>query len=96
VIIFYCLKFEASLYLASYDSQGHGGGIRSGLHTADEAEVQNVAKARKHAYLYILGTDLKENPFATVHCGRCIDEPLPSDGSLVNLPSLFISVEHPS
>jgi hypothetical protein len=32
-IIFYCLTFETSLFVASYDSQGHGGGIRSRLHT---------------------------------------------------------------
>jgi hypothetical protein len=31
--IFYCLRFEISLFFASYDSQGHGGGIRSCLHT---------------------------------------------------------------
>jgi hypothetical protein len=31
--IFYCLKFETSLFVASYDSQGHGGGIRPRLHT---------------------------------------------------------------
>jgi hypothetical protein len=31
--IFYCLTFETSLSVASYDSQGHGGGIRSCLHT---------------------------------------------------------------
>jgi hypothetical protein len=28
VTIFYCLRFETSLFVASYDSQGHGGGIR--------------------------------------------------------------------
>jgi hypothetical protein len=28
VAIFYCLRFETSLFVASYDSQGHGGGIR--------------------------------------------------------------------
>jgi hypothetical protein len=33
-IIFYCLRFENSLFVASYDSQGHGGGIRPRLHTA--------------------------------------------------------------
>jgi hypothetical protein len=27
VIIFYCHRFETSLFVASYDSQGHGGGI---------------------------------------------------------------------
>jgi hypothetical protein len=31
--IFYCLIFEASLFVASYDSQGGGGGIRPRLHT---------------------------------------------------------------
>jgi hypothetical protein len=31
--IFYCLRFEISIFVASFDSQGHGGGIRSRLHT---------------------------------------------------------------
>jgi hypothetical protein len=31
--IFYCLCFETSLFVASYDSQGHGAGIRPRLHT---------------------------------------------------------------
>jgi hypothetical protein len=31
--ISYCLRFETSLFVASYDSQGHGGGIRPSLHT---------------------------------------------------------------
>jgi hypothetical protein len=29
VTIFYCLRFETSLFVASYDSQGYGGGIRT-------------------------------------------------------------------
>jgi hypothetical protein len=29
---FYCLRFGTSLFVASYDSQDHGGGIRSRLH----------------------------------------------------------------
>jgi hypothetical protein len=33
VTIFYCVRFETSLFVASYDSQGHGGGVRTGLHT---------------------------------------------------------------
>jgi hypothetical protein len=33
VIIFYCLRFETSIFVASYDSQGYGGGIRPRLHT---------------------------------------------------------------
>jgi hypothetical protein len=34
-IIFYCLRFETSLFVTSYDSQGYGGGIRPCLHTGD-------------------------------------------------------------
>jgi hypothetical protein len=30
--VFYCLRFETSLFVASYDSQGHGEGIRPRLH----------------------------------------------------------------
>jgi hypothetical protein len=33
VTIFYCLRFETSLFVASYESQGYGGGIRPLLHT---------------------------------------------------------------
>jgi hypothetical protein len=33
--IFYCLRFKTSLFVASYDSQGHGGGIRPRLHTGE-------------------------------------------------------------
>jgi hypothetical protein len=32
-VIFYCLKFETSLFVASYDSQGYCGGIRPSIHT---------------------------------------------------------------
>jgi hypothetical protein len=32
VTIFYCLRFETSLFFASYGSKGHGGGIRARLH----------------------------------------------------------------
>jgi hypothetical protein len=31
--VFYCLRFETSLFVTSYDSQGHGGGVRPRLHT---------------------------------------------------------------
>jgi hypothetical protein len=35
--IFYCLRCEISLFVVSYDSQGHGGGIRPRLHTGISA-----------------------------------------------------------
>jgi hypothetical protein len=38
VAIFYCLRFETSLFVASYDSQGHGGGIRTRLHAGVKLE----------------------------------------------------------
>jgi hypothetical protein len=31
--IFYCLRFDTSLFVASYESQGYGGVIRPRLHT---------------------------------------------------------------
>jgi hypothetical protein len=31
-IVFYCLRFETSTFVASHDSQGHGGGTRPRLH----------------------------------------------------------------
>jgi hypothetical protein len=38
--IFYCLRFETSLFVASYDSQGYGGGIRPRLlHTGCTTHV---------------------------------------------------------
>jgi hypothetical protein len=33
VVFLYCLRFETSIFFASYDSQGHGGGIRPRFHT---------------------------------------------------------------
>jgi hypothetical protein len=35
VTIFYCLRFESSIFVVSYDSQGYGGGIRPHLHTGN-------------------------------------------------------------
>jgi DNA polymerase III epsilon subunit-like protein len=33
--IFYCLRFETSIFVAFYDSQAHGGNIPTRLHTGD-------------------------------------------------------------
>jgi hypothetical protein len=46
VAIFYCLRFETFLFVASYDSQDHGGGIRSRLHTGDSALFWSVLSLR--------------------------------------------------
>jgi hypothetical protein len=50
VAIFYCLRFETSLFVASYNSQGHGGGIRPRLHTV-------ILSNGLHCFLYRLCTD---------------------------------------
>jgi hypothetical protein len=44
VTIISCLTFETSLFVASYDSQGYGGGIRPRLHTGS---VDFYVKARR-------------------------------------------------
>jgi hypothetical protein len=38
----YCLRFETSLFVASYDSQSLGGGIRSRPHKGLHAELCNI------------------------------------------------------
>jgi hypothetical protein len=41
--IFYSLTFETSLFVASYGSQGHGGGIRPRLHTGVPASLSSLS-----------------------------------------------------
>jgi hypothetical protein len=38
--VFYSLRFETSHFVASYDSQGNGGGIRPRLHTGKGSDYQ--------------------------------------------------------
>jgi hypothetical protein len=42
--IFYCLRFETSLFVAFYDSQGRGGNIRPRLHTDMNRFLANHAE----------------------------------------------------
>jgi hypothetical protein len=51
----YCLRFETSFFVASYDSQGHGGGIRPRLHTGLTNRSYNRSSLHK------LRTDHTEN-----------------------------------
>jgi hypothetical protein len=46
--IFYCLSFETSLFVASYDSLGHGGGIRPRLHTGYSGTSYNSSARTTH------------------------------------------------
>jgi hypothetical protein len=43
ITIFYSLRFETSLFVASYDSQGYGGGIRNPLHTGHSQSQSHIA-----------------------------------------------------
>jgi hypothetical protein len=46
VTIFSCLRFETSLFVASYDLQGHDGGIRSRLHTGLCVPITSESKSK--------------------------------------------------
>jgi hypothetical protein len=59
--IFYCLTFEASLFVASYDSQGHGGGIRPHLHTGTLDFTESLVYLPCRLSWYGLWTDPTEN-----------------------------------
>jgi hypothetical protein len=52
--IFYCFRFETFLLVASYHSQGHGGGIRPRLHTGFPLACQMYS-------VYSPGMDPTEN-----------------------------------
>jgi hypothetical protein len=56
--IFYCLRFEISLFVASYGSQGYGGGIRPRLHTGVQRLTQLFS-------LYSLGAAATESTVLT-------------------------------
>jgi hypothetical protein len=51
--IFYCLRFETSLFVTSYDSQGHGGGIQPRLHTVatDSCYIAMARTTQKTPFL---------------------------------------------
>jgi hypothetical protein len=66
--IFCCLRFETSLFVASYDSQGHGGGIRSRLHTG-----------WTHSSLTVLLITSRHGPYRKHHSSLAVYEPLPSN-----------------
>jgi hypothetical protein len=53
--VFYCLRFETFLFVASYDSQGHGGGIRPRLHTGYSLLTFFFFRVLSYFVLYLLG-----------------------------------------
>jgi hypothetical protein len=95
--IFYGLRFETSLFVASYDSQGHGGGIRPRFPTSSWRQALTVIWPRVWPHrihfhclaldvLYccvFIGTSLPGNGLFTKNLsGNVFIEPLPSNGSI--------------
>jgi hypothetical protein len=86
--IFYCLTFETSLFVASYDSQGNGRGIRPRLPTGKTALIHYLScfsttlhgPKREHRSQQFLYCCLR------IRCrGNLFTEPLPSSGRLLLL-----------
>jgi hypothetical protein len=81
--IFYCIRFEPSLFIASYDSQGYDGGFRPRLHTGKEL-------SSKFRFAYNLSTRTNRKPHFEQYFYFCMricfrrnlfTEPLPISGS---------------
>jgi hypothetical protein len=71
VTIVYCLRFETSLFVAFYDSQGYGGGIRPRLHTAHSCRFITFCEpCRDHLlkgfYICCLCTPCAGNVFSSM------------------------------
>jgi hypothetical protein len=88
--IFYSLRFETSLFVASYDSQGYGGGIRACLHTQSTPVVFFLTTlhgpSRKHRlqkflYSYMrLPSNSPDIDMFTCFRAKVFTEQLPSNG----------------
>jgi hypothetical protein len=63
--IFYCLRLKTSLFVASYDSQGHGGGIRPRLHTGLSPGVSEW-ELTAHSSRYMAATRTAQKSFSIV------------------------------
>jgi hypothetical protein len=77
VTIFDCLRFETSLFVASYDSQGYGGGIRPRLHTGNP-----LPNSRIHCLLQLpRGRDVEQLIVLCSHGNYSVSDLLPSNDS---------------
>jgi hypothetical protein len=63
--IFYCLRFKASLFVASYDSQSYGGAIRPRLHTRSHFSSQSHIATRLMTRCFF-----SFESYCPVHVGR--------------------------
>jgi hypothetical protein len=83
--IFYCFRLETFLFVASYDSQGHGGGIRPRFHTGYSLPIFHSLRTE---YLIRHGPHRKHRmqQFYYCMCIRCranvFTEALPSNNHI--------------
>jgi hypothetical protein len=69
VTIFHCLRFETSLFVASYYSQGHGGGIR----TSGNAFVRRLARSIAWSWASVFPrVAFPFSQFALLHSVTCV------------------------
>jgi hypothetical protein len=79
-LLYTLLALETSLFVAFYDSQGHGGGIRPRLHTGDSAWIApDVFKITPRHGPH------RENTFSQYCCEGVFTKRLPSNGRSVAL-----------
>jgi hypothetical protein len=87
VTIFYCFRFEILLFVASYDSQGYGGGIRPCLHTGSSLcsglprlFYPSIGRSRRHlveSFCFLFSDTTAASVFVTAEteivclCMRC-------------------------
>jgi hypothetical protein len=67
--IFYCLRFETSLFVASYDLQGHSGSIWPRLHTGER--LGDSEQAQCSTYIALAWT-AEKTLFPTVSSILCV------------------------
>jgi hypothetical protein len=60
--IYYCLRLETSLFVASYDSRGHGGGIRPHRHTGVTRLLPRLVKVKVTLRLTVSQSVLVPSP----------------------------------
>jgi hypothetical protein len=62
VTVFYCLSFETSLFVASYDSHGYGGGIRPRLHTGVSPDwSRSQSQSQSQSYIATDGRSVSKS-----------------------------------
>jgi hypothetical protein len=87
--VFYCLRFETSTFVASYDSQGHDGGIRARLHNGLRTDHTEKSMGVFTVILHSKdrGADRIENAVIRL-LHACMLRTLPSNGRCLQIHCL--------